>query len=270
MKPRFDGHQYLEFGFDGDAAPAFQLVPHNDFRSLWLYDADGMEVKSIVPGIVRLEEIRSPVNNIRIFKVHGLMRGKTFVEVKDKSRLMTRLEVKVVLPMSFTISFNFVADQVNGRVLHKTKRTRSEIDDLIYYANNTIFRQTNISMIKHRIRDLTINKNLGDVFNQDSDDWYRVVSERDKTAVVNVFFVWQLKEAAGANLNRDIMIQDDLGDVRLENVLTHELGHMMGLPDENRPNKAVGFMMSSGTRIRRNEMLAMRSTLAHILKLTGK
>jgi len=39
------------------------------------------------------------------------------------------------------------------------------------------------------------------------------------------------------------MVQDDLGDVPPEAVLAHEIGHFWGMPDENRPKKAIGFLI---------------------------
>lgn len=272
MKPRFDDWSIFEYGFDGSCTPSFQMIPHGDIRSVWLYDSDGMDVKSVVPGIVGIEELASPTKNLRIFKLKGLMAGRTFVEVRKNSTLMTRLEAVVAPEMTFTASFNYVSDRENipnkgWTTRHKTVRDKDHLDDMIEAANKIFVNQINVRMIKKSVRDVVIDRNLGDTIDY-ANDWNLLVSKGDKSATLNVYFVWQLDDAAGAWLNRTVMVQDELGDVAPEAVLAHEIGHFLGMPDENRSKKAKGFLMSTGSRLRRNEMLAMRKILANILKLS--
>jgi len=184
---------------------------------------------------------------------------------------MTKLEVVVTSPMTFTASFNYVSDREykpneGWATRHKTVRDKTNLDDMIDSANRVFINQLNVKMIKKNVRDVVIDRNLGGAIDY-PDDWNLIVSKGDKSATLNVYFVWELDAGAGANLNRAVMVQDDLGDVPPEAVLAHEIGHFLGMPDENRPKKAIGFLMSTGSRLRRNEMLAMRKVLAHILKL---
>ena len=185
---------------------------------------------------------------------------------------MMRLGVAVVSAMTFTASFNYVSDRENNSTrglitTHKTVRAKTNLDDMIAAANNVFSNQINVKMIKRNVRDVVIDRNVGDTIEY-PDDWNLIASKGDKSATLNVYFVRQLDDAAGAALYRTVMVQDELGEVRPEAVLAHEIGHFLGMPDENRSDKANGFLMSTGSRLRRNEMLAMRKVSAHILKLT--
>lgn len=273
MRTYFYDDSFLEYGFDGDCRPPFQLIPHTDFRSVWLKNGDEMEVKSVVPNVLEIQEVPTPVKNLRIFKLQGRAVGNTVIEVRKDRRLMASLEVVVVARLTFTVTFNYVSDRVRTKdkgwqTVHQTKRIKEDLDKLIKSANRVFINQVNIEMVKHNVRDVVIDHNLGTNVGFPN-DWETIIAERDKTAHLNVFFVWELDDAAGWALHRCLAVQDELGDVKPEAVLAHEIGHFLGMPDENRKQKAVGFLMSTGARIRRNEMLAMRRILLHILKLTG-
>ncbi|MBC7796414.1 MAG: hypothetical protein H7Z37_06055, partial [Pyrinomonadaceae bacterium] len=162
------------------------------------------------------------------------------------------------------LAFNFVEDNAG----HKTVRNISEVDPWIGALNNIIYTpQTNIVFTKQSVRLVKVNANLGNIVAADKarkwdvSEWIGVVAQRDKTADINLFFVWELDydskvdEVEGGTINKDCLIEDvTAGDSTGINTIAHEIGHALGVPGEshyykNRNDDGLMYYASTDFRI---------------------
>ena len=280
MKPRFEG---TIGGFDKLAVPKWQIIGKGDLAVVWLYDANDAEVKILAPGIAKLEEMTvgaqkdrfgrltpPPENiNFRIFRLKGLMVGKTFVEVRKNGKLLERLEVQIVDLIEFTVTFNYVSDNAG----HRTARNSADLDDIILSANLVLQNQAVIKIIKHNVRQVQFNRDLGRVVLAQN-VWDIIASKRDKSAIFNTFWVWIYEQddtpdedgAEGAAANRVCLIEDDQS-TPVSETLIHELGHLMTLPHYSKEDYFMNDVGTNEIWFRKNQILAMRRGLKHIMKL---
>ena len=279
MAVKFEPYLNLQnYGFDQSVTPEWLMVALGKEKSVWLTDGDGLTVTSLFPGIasVAVEENQNAPSmpSKRRLIVKGNMPGRTFIDVKDKTRLIKRLEVSVKTPITLKISFHYVSDSAG----HTTDRNPNDLTATIEVLNSIFTPQTNINFVEKARFFLNLKKDLGIGVNYNVDyvkggylkghEFDLVTSKRDNSAHINIFFVWQNEfvsiykkgqkpvtetgSALGYSVGgRDIMIQnwdglvDDNGDGILDNtpiwqngrVLAHEVGHVLGIGDITKMKK---------------------------------
>jgi hypothetical protein len=236
------------------------LVILNDRKPIILNNGAGMTVTSLSPSIatIALVEARKQVpretqaykaslqtgnqSEPQVLAVRGNAFGRTFLEVKEKNRLVTRLEVSVRPKVTIKLCFNLVADKSR-----QTIRTESEIEDIVTSLNSTYLEQTGIEFVNNKVSRLKFDKDFGSAVNHRTDDygkplsgheWDLITSTRDKNSHINVYFVWKLAysnknaEAWGLALNRDCFISDERASVaESAQTIGHEVGHVFGIVD---------------------------------------
>ncbi|MBC7797563.1 MAG: hypothetical protein H7Z37_11875 [Pyrinomonadaceae bacterium] len=265
MQPIFELDTPLT-GFDETVLPNWLMVPLDENKTIFLRNGEGMIVTSVNPRIADVSIIdpilASGANGRRTLSIKGNMHGHTFIEVRDvQKRLKARLEVAVKKQKTVTLAFNFVEDNAG----HKTNRKPDQdVDPWIEALNNIIYTpQTNVVFIKHSVRWVKVNANLGNVVGADKrrkwnvEEWISVVAQKDKTADINLFFVWELDfnskadNVEGGEINKDCLIEDNLvADKTGVTVIAHEIGHALGVPGESHYYKnrnAAGLMFHQAT-----------------------
>lgn len=248
------------FGFDNSVNPDWFLVLLNDRKPLRLINGEGMTVISLSPSIATVAvlegnkalpvDVRAYKNSVRIpdssqrqiIVVKGNSFGRTVFEVRKNNELVTRLEVSVRPKVTLRLSFNLVADRSK-----QTVRTKAEVEDILKLLNSTYLEQTGIEFTANQISQLRFDKQFGSAVNYKTDaygktlpghDWDLITSKRDKSAHINIYFVWDLEVSDkntsvwGLTSNRDCFISDQRVSI-LESTQTvgHEIGHVLGIDD---------------------------------------
>ena len=203
------------FGFDDSINPAWFMVTLDDRKPILLNNGGGLTITSLSPSIatIALVEARTPVpretqaykasvqignqSEPQILAVRGNSFGRTFLEVRENNRSVTRLEVSVRPKVTIKLTFNLVADK-----LRQTVRTESEIEDIITILNSTYLEQTGIEFVNNKIARLKFDKDFGFAVNHRADDygkpltgheWDLITSKHDKNSHINLYFVWKLE-----------------------------------------------------------------------------
>lgn len=249
MLPKFEYDTPLQ-GFDSTVTPDWFMVPLGKKRQIYLRYGDGLDVTSANPAIAGIGYV-DPIfgafgaNGRRIISIEGKMHGRTFIQVRKGNFLVAQLEVAVKKLKEVRLAFNFVADNAG----HQTTRNSSDVDNWLAELNLIYTPQTNIQFVKNSVRAVTVKKNLGNVVQTSvsqprlpelQSDWYQVVAQRDKSAPINLFFVWELESdktplednVEGSHYEKNCLIEDDLS-ADLVKVIAHELGHALGVPGES-------------------------------------
>lgn len=267
MQPIFELDTPL-MGFDETVLPNWLMVPLDEDKRIFLRNGDGMNVTSVNPRIadVRVVDpiLAGGANGRQTLSIKGNMHGHTFIDVRDaQKRLKARLEVAVKKPKTVKLAFNFVEDNAG----HKTARKPEDVDPWIAALNNIVYTpQANIVFTKQSSRSVKVNANLGNIVGADKKrkwdvkEWISVVAQGDKTADVNLFFVWEIDyeskkdSVEGVEINKDCLIEDTLNnDSTGLNTIAHEIGHALGVPGESHYYKKRnddGLMYEASTDFR--------------------
>ncbi len=243
----------------------------NEEKSVWLTDGNGLTITSLFPGIASVTvENQNPLSipSKRRLIVKGNMPGRTFIQISDKKRLIKQLEVSVKSPITLKLSFHYVSDDGG----HGTDRNPNDLGKTIEALNSIFTPQTNISFVEKAHFFLDLERDLGIAVNYNVDyvkgvnlkghEFDLVTSKRDRSAHINIFFVWlnefvsiykkgqkpvtETGNAIGYSVGgRDIIIQNwnglmDRDKNRIQDnsiiwenarLLAHEIGHVLGIHD---------------------------------------
>lgn len=271
MGIRFEAYRANE-GFDNSVVPNWIIIPLKGKNKVWIIGEEGLTVKSTAPGVAAVEiEYVDPIikrSNENLLSISGNAPGRAFIEVRKGNVLLGKLEVSVRSPVALNVSFHFVSD--NAKPLnHTTNRKPEELSEMVSILNSIYVPQTNISFKLKNHFFLKFNKDMGDAVNYNMDyrtgklmqghEWDMVVAKRDRSAHINVFFVWKNEfvsrtekgiEKSGAlgyiiGDGRDCLVEDWDGYLDRDNdgtpenspvwenarVLAHEIGHVLGIFD---------------------------------------
>ena len=222
------------------------MVPTGGSRQVKLFGAAGFSLSNNTPGIFTVVELPLPFSNVRHLFIVGLRDGTGQLVVKDGATVKARLDVDVKDKKSVKVTFNFVKDNAG----HKTGRTHASVDALIRQANAILTPQANVEIIKHRVRDVTVNQNLRRVVRFSSHlagvrarqhEWDDVIAHADATADLNIYFVWEYEQdrtplvddTNAGTLGSDILMDDDIEDHGVHHgdhvTMAHEVGHALGV-----------------------------------------
>ena len=279
FNPAFEKYQEL-YGFDDSVKPHWQMVPLSGEKKVYLANAEGMTVSAIDSKIIQISEIAENSNALshkkRLFSIRGNSYGTTFLEVRKNNLPMTKLEVAVKKPKIVSLAFNFVSDKKD----RTTRRNLSDVGEWMKQLNKLYTSQANISFIQRSAKNVKIDNDLGpDIDSIDAKgsdwEWNAIVSNRDKTADVNLFYVWKFvtspegktHDLKGQTSGTDCIVSDE--PLRPDDtdliVIAHEIAHALGVPSYMHLNKKINryrYLMFSrstfaGKEIKKTEVNIM-------------
>lgn len=235
--PRFEAAKPLN-GFDHTVTPRWQMVPLNGSKTVRLMDGDGLTVTSTSPAVTVHEINKCFVHGGREFILRGHLKSKTIIEARNATAVVARLEAEVKTKKTVKLTFNFVRDNAG----HKTTRNPADVDTWVKNANTIMFEQANVELKKQNVRPTyAVNEDLGTCViwsaTQAQDEWHKVVANRDGTADLNVFLVWEYEQdatenidntAAGTLRNEGNTLMEDNLPFQTHETLAHEIGHYLG------------------------------------------
>jgi hypothetical protein len=219
-------------GFDSrTTTTAFQMVPHQGTRTVLFVPGQSIERLSWADSsIAQSKELSA---NTRV--LFGKKPGTTFVTAFDKKgKELGKLEVCVKPKRTVKVAFNFVSDNAG----HKTKRKHASVDGWVETVNSILLNQANVEIVKHSVRDVTVQKDLGKavvaIDYVDTWEYSAVVKLLDATADVNIFFVWEWERDNNSKTDFDglhhegkIILEDNAG-YQFGETIAHELCHYLG------------------------------------------
>jgi hypothetical protein len=226
-------------------------------------DGDGLTVTSTSPTVTIHERPLCFVHGGREFELRGHMKGKATIEARNGASLLVSLEAEVKDKKTVKLTFSFVEDSAG----HKTTRNSADVDGWVTNANKIMFNQANIELKKHNVRPTyKVNKDLGNVVlwsaTAAQNEWKEVVANRDGTADLNVFLVWEYEQDATENIDNaeagtlrhegNCLLEDNIG-YQTHETLSHEIGHFLG----------VGHSATGGDLLMSPSRTAHRISKAH-------
>ena len=250
------------YGLDAAVNPPWLMVPLDSKKPLHINNAEGMTITSQSPGIAQVSllqpngsvpqtpdkyssSVQFGQNARQTFSIYGKNQGRTFLEVKKGNRLITKLEVSVRRTITLNLTFNFVSDNKSS-----TNQSENNLYEIMLVLNGIYKDQTNIEFINNNVRKLHINKDLGPSIDYPHDsvesdhspfpgnDSSLLVSKRDKSSHINVFFVWKIEygkqnnRALGIAFRRDCFVDDEMISILdAAQTLGHEIAHILGILD---------------------------------------
>ena len=255
-------------GFDGDVSPPWQMVPVSGTRLVALAGGTGLRLCSTDPSVATATEVRSSASGgggsaapgTRTIEIRGNRVGRAFIEAQSGSRTACRLEIAVKRLKTVRIAFNFVKDNAG----HQTRRAAASVGAWISSMNNILTPQANVRCTRRSAQTVRVNQDLGTVVRYSSHirgvaasehEWDDVVALRDRTADLNIFFVWEYEQdstpatdnAGAGQLGTDCLFEDNvLGAVGT--VLAHETGHYLNCPDVRGSGNQSLLMYYHGSR----------------------
>jgi hypothetical protein len=246
-------------GFDHTANPPWQMVPKGGTKVVRLMGGDTLTVVPLNPIICTVHETpKCFVHGGREFVVRGVLEGKTQICAFFGGLVSCRLDVEVKKELVVTMAFHYVSDSAG----HKTTRTPAGLPALFNYARTILSDQINVTIKNMKVHPNTkIDEDLGPEIVWDQKEWPKVVAKRDNSVDCNVFFVWEynthgtVDDAEGAQLKKDILVEDNIGYANHGWTLAHEIGHYLGHREHTA--KGLDLLMSpSRTNNRINKAMA--------------
>jgi len=275
--------EFTQFtGFDDSAVnkPPWQMVPFMSRVLVRLVgDNDSLSLVCVNP-VTGLPSIKVEATRITagLISLLGLFPGKAQIQARDTfGNVLARLDVSVKFHREFSIAFHRVRD--SAQPPNQTRRTDGEILNMFGELNEIYEPQANIKFTLPRliVNQVTINRNLGRAvtwLNQPGDEGSQVIANRDPSAKLNVFLVWEVQagpsgpgdldqgEAASMlvtgkpqtqpflnKIGCDVLIDDDVTlNEKIGIVLAHEAGHFLLGCQESDHNRTVSAVMFPGIR----------------------
>lgn len=261
MIPKFAAVKTLD-GYDDTASPNWLMIGLDTEKSVLLSGGNQLEVKVRRSEIAEItnDAVESATLQQRIITIKGKKKGTTFVDAFEGNIRKATLEICVKSKREITVSFHYVHDNAG----HGTIRNSSNLHEWLDTINNKVFLpQANVFVRLGIINDpLRIERNLGTVIRDTSSypnipkrehETDEIMSHRDKTAQMNVFFVTNIEAGedpkknliAGVQYDEGIFIDDNINTVSalatIENVLAHEIAHYLGVGGESHFYKAANI-----------------------------
>jgi hypothetical protein len=233
-----------------------QMVPVGGLKVVRLLGGDGLTITSTHPAIATVAAAYGPVlKPMRLFHITGVAAGTAFLEAKNSAGIVeARLELAVKAKKTVKVAFNFLTD-TSG---HSTVRRHGSVDGWIATMNTIFLPQVNVELVKHSVRDVQVNANLGSVVRFSSHlrrvpvaehEWDTVVAKRDTSADFNIFFVWQYEQDRSprtdntqAGTSGSNCLFQDTGMRDIPENLAHETGHFLGADDTYASSKRRTLM----------------------------
>lgn len=234
--PRFEATEKLQ-GFDDTTIPRWQMVPVNGERRVRLMGGAGLTVVSANTGVATVHEVRIPfTHGGREFIIKGHTKATVQITAKQGAAVAAALDVAVKTKKTVTITFNYVRDTAG----HKTRRNPGELQPTFDIANKLFKDQINVELVKRVVNpSYSVAGNLGTIVKwtgiPGTDEWTKVVANRDAGSDLNVFFVWRYEQdeklgdgADAGTAGGNCLFEDDLA-WPVWHVLAHEVGHHLGV-----------------------------------------
>ncbi|TYC53700.1 hypothetical protein FMN50_14750 [Rhodobacterales bacterium] len=234
--PRFEPTEKLK-GFDDTVNPRWQMVPLNGERRVRLMHGAGLTVVSANTGVATVHEVRKPFGHGgREFIIKGHTKSTVQIIAKRGASVAAQLDVAVKSKKTVTITFNYVSDSAG----HKTRRRPGELQPTFDDAKKIFKDQINVEIVKRIVNPAyKVAGNFGSIVKwtgvPGTDEWSRIIANRDASSDLNVFFVWRYeqdeKKGDGADAGTaggNCLLEDDLA-WPFWHVLAHEIGHHLGV-----------------------------------------
>lgn len=234
--PRFEATQELQ-GFDNTIIPRWQMVPLNGERRVRLMDGADLTVVSANTGVATVHEVKKCfVHGGREFIIKGHTKSNIQILAKKGPATVIRLDVSVKSKKTVTMTFNYVSD-TSG---HQTRRKPGSLQPTFDHANKLFQDQINVELVKRSVNpNYSVAGNLGQIVKwtgvPGTDEWRKVVANRDTSSDLNVFFVWRYEQdeklgdgADAGTAGGNCLLEDDLA-WPFWHVLAHEIGHHLGV-----------------------------------------
>ncbi|MEM8665443.1 MAG: hypothetical protein AAGF49_15135, partial [Pseudomonadota bacterium] len=232
--PRFEMAQDRN-GFDHRTTPNWQMVPLNGTKLVYLLDGDHLTVVSQAPGVCTVHEVMAPLApGSRMFELHGHTKANTQIHAKNGGTVVKRLDVSVKSKKTVNIAFHYVKDNAG----HATTRSSADLQSNFDTAKAVYLDQINVELVKKSVNsNYQVNQDLGAavIWGASGAEWNAVVANRDNSADLNVFFVWEYNtategtdDAEGGTLGGNSLVEDNIA-YQMWNTLCHEIGHHLGV-----------------------------------------
>ena len=260
---RFEASKPLN-GFDHTAVPPWQMVPKGGSKVVRLMGGDTLTVVPLNPAICTVHETaKCFTHGGREFVLRGIMEGKTQVCAFFGALIPCRLDVEVKKELVVTIAFHYVSDSGG----HKTTRTPAGLPALFNYSRTILSDQINVTIKNTAVHPNTkIDEDLGEKIIWAHGEWAKVVTKRNNSVNLNVFFVWEYNtrsttaddaEAGTLRSEGNILMEDNIGYANHGWTLAHEIGHYLG-HDGHTATGADLLMSPSRTNNRINKAMAAK------------
>jgi hypothetical protein len=271
---RFEPMRNLD-GFDAGPFPS-QMVPVEGSKDVRVLNARGLRVDNFWPSVMEVKEMPrdSRFPGDRIFRLSGRIEHVDSLSAwSPAGERLGQLSCQVRAKRKVTVTFNFVKDTAG----HQTKRPMATVDALIEGLNDIYGLQANVAILKSHVREVKVARDLHRIVgpagkSEANDELGSVTALRDSRADINVFFVWDFEfpgrqehRSSGGSIGTNCLVDDTAIDSI--QVLAHEMGHSLGLPNLDGKSEKDRLMYSlegSGRRLTASDVRRMVARLDHM------